>query len=162
MNLLPEEAGVILQEARTRAVQGLPGSPVPAKQLCLYPLSLALSPLPILLHLSFSNARLSAARDAGFKVHGNGAWGLCRATLSLGKQRLPWKRFIPSQTCSPFSPGAPSPPPDPHLPPRWGQADQAGCNCTSSCGCKPASSNPSYTCCSNAYPLSGSTCYFSA
>lgn len=61
------------------------------------------SPLPNLMHPRLSKAGLSAARDAGFKVHGNDAWGICRATLVTGKQRLSWKPFIPSQTCRLFS-----------------------------------------------------------
>ena len=34
------------------------------------------SPLPILPHSSLSKVKLSAARDAGFKVHRNDAWGI--------------------------------------------------------------------------------------
>lgn len=70
---------------------------VPAEQLCHYSLFLSLSD-----STAFQSPKvgLLAARGVGFKVHGNAAWGICRTTLVMGKQRLPWKPFIPSQTCS--------------------------------------------------------------
>lgn len=48
-------------------------TPIPAEQLCP---TLSTSPLPILLYSSLSKVKLSAARDAGFKVHRNDAWGI--------------------------------------------------------------------------------------
>lgn len=115
----PRGGGRILQEARAGAFQGLPASLHPSSSNTALPLA-SYSPLS-------DPYSISAFLTSGFKVHGNGAWGICRATLSSGKQRLPWKLFIPSQTCSLFSLPQRS---IPHLPPHRGRADQVGCNST--------------------------------
>lgn len=81
----------------------------------------------------------------------------------MGKQRLPWKPFIPFQTCSLFSLQTRHPPPRPHTGAGSTREPQIkeGCNCWPSFQrsltfCLWPPSNPSYRCCPSDYLLSSS------
>lgn len=144
----PRGGGRILQEARAGAFQGLPASLHPSSSNTALPLA-SYSPLS-------DPYSISAFLTSGFKVHGNGAWGICRATLSSSKGcHGNSSSLLRPAACSP-SPSAPSP-----ISlrigaglTRWGAIAQ-----TASFGYKPAFTNPSHACCPRDYLLSGSTCY---
>lgn len=68
----------------------------------------------ILLHPSFSKVRLSAAGDAGFRVHRNAAWGICIATLATGKQKVAMETLHPFSDLQPVLPPVMLHPPPPN------------------------------------------------